>query len=133
LLTRYGRRNVCDRWEAAIGLSKFEGLQRGQLVSAKKTRIMYIEDKSQGLDGPACIGRVTFSKTGRSLTYGGRTFRSLGGSGFKANYADVDNGDQFWISGPRRDGKDRLYEGSAKPVEVDDDVSAEHWRDIRGK
>lgn len=105
----------------------------GVLVSAKKTRIMYIEDKSQGLDGPARIGRVTFSKTGRSLTYGGRTFQSLGGSGFKANYADVESGDQFWISGPRRDGKDRLYEGSTKPVEVDDEVSAEYWRDIRGK
>jgi len=103
------------------------------LVSAKKTRIMYIEDKSQGLDGPARIGRVTYSKTGSSLTYRGRTFQSLGGSGFKANYADIQNGDQFWISGLRKDGKDRLYEGSTKPVEVDDDVSAEYWRDIRGK
>jgi hypothetical protein len=102
-------------------------------LSAKKTRIMYIEDKSRGLDGPARIGRVTYSKSGRSISYRGRTFQTLGGSGFKANYADIENGDEFWISGPRKDGKDRLYEGSTKPVEVDEDVSAEYWSDIRGR
>jgi hypothetical protein len=101
-------------------------------MSAKKTRIMYIEDKSDGLNGPARIGRVTMSKSGRSLHYGGRTFQSLGGQGFKANYFDVDTGDHFWISGPRKDGKDRLYDGSSKPVEIDADVSDEYWREIRG-
>lgn len=30
---------------------------------------MYIEDKSEDLVGPARIGRVTYSKTGKSLTY----------------------------------------------------------------
>ena len=102
-------------------------------MSAKKTRIMYIEDKSDGLNGPARIGRVTMSKSGRSLHYGGRTFQTLGGQGFKANYFDVETGHHFWISGPRKDGKDRLYEGSAKPVEIDADASEEYWRDIRGK
>lgn len=92
---------------------------------------MYIEDKSEGLDGPARIGRVTFSKSGRSIHYGGRTFQSLEGSGFKANYFDVESGDHFWISGPRKDGADRLYGGS-KPVEIDADVEREYWRDIRG-
>jgi hypothetical protein len=85
-------------------------------MSVHKTRIMYIEDKSGGLEGPARIGRVTFSKSGRSLTYGGRTFQSLGGSGFKANYVDVDTRDEFWISGPRKDGADRLYAGGARSM-----------------
>ena len=101
-------------------------------MSAKKTRIMYIEDKSDGLNGAARIGRVTFSKSGRSLHYDGRSFQSLGGTGFKANYFDVETGDHFWISGPRKDGRDRLYEGSTKPIEIDPDVSEEYWRDIRG-
>lgn len=101
-------------------------------MSAKKTRIMYIEDKSDGLNGPARIGRVTMSKSGRSLHYGGRTFQSLGGQGFKANYFDVDTGDHFWISGPRKDGRDRLYDNSSKPVEIDADVSEEYWTEIRG-
>jgi hypothetical protein len=101
-------------------------------MSAKKSRIMYIEEKSDGLNGPARIGRVALSKSGRSLSYAGRTFQSLGGRGFKANYFDIESGNHFWISGPRKDGKDRLYEGSAKPVEIDPDVSEEYWREIRG-
>ena len=100
-------------------------------MSAQKTRIMYIEDKSGGLNGPARIGRVTFSKTGRSVHYGGRTFQKM--KGYKANYFDVDTGDEFWISGPRKDGRDRLYDGTTMPVEIDDDVSLEYWRDIRGQ
>jgi hypothetical protein len=52
-----------------------------------KTRIMYIEDKSASLNGPARIGRVMFS--GESISYGGRTFQSLKDSGFKANYSTL--------------------------------------------
>jgi hypothetical protein len=99
-------------------------------MDAQKTRIMYIGDKSCGLNGPARIGRVTFSKSGRSVYYGERTFQKM--KGYKANYFDVDTGDDFWISGPRKDGRDRLYNASPKPIEIDDDVSIEYWRDIRG-
>lgn len=95
------------------------------------SRIMYIESKADGLTGPARIGRVSFSKTGRTLCYGGRCFQSLKGAGFKANYYDVDTGEQYWISGPRKDGADRLY-GERTPVEIDEDVREEYWRDIRG-
>jgi hypothetical protein len=101
--------------------------------SMPKTRIMYIEDKSSSLNGPARIGRVTFSKTGKSISYRGRTFQSSKGSGFKTNYRDVDSGERFWISGPRGDGKDRLYPESSAPIEIDPDVAEEYWRDIRGK
>jgi hypothetical protein len=97
-----------------------------------RTRIMYIEDKSQGLVGPCRIGRVTYSKTGRSLTYGGRTFHSIGGRGFKANYADVETREQFWISGPRKDGADGLYGRITQAEDVDADVAEAYWRDIRG-
>ena len=101
-------------------------------MSTAKTRIMYVESKAGSLNGPARIGRVTFSKSGRSLTYAGRTFRSLGGSGFKANYYDVETGAHYWISGPRKDGRDRLYAQSTKPVEIDEDVADEYWSEIRG-
>ena len=91
---------------------------------------MYIEDKSGGLIGPARIGRVTFSKTGRTIYYRGRSFQSLKGLGFKANYYDLETGDHFWISGPKRNGGDTLY-GSGVPIEIDEDVREEYWRDIR--
>jgi hypothetical protein len=95
-----------------------------------RSRIMYIESKADGLTGPARIGRVSFSKTGRTLYYGGRSFQSLNGAGFKANYHDVETGEHYWISGPRRDGADRLY-GEADRVEIDADVREEYWARVR--
>ena len=91
-------------------------------------RVMYIEYKGD-LHGSARIGRVTFSRTGATLHYGGKSFQSLKGSGFKANYYDVDTGEHYWISGPRRDGADRLHK-SDWPVEIDDDVREEYWTEI---
>jgi hypothetical protein len=45
----------------------------------------------------------------------------------------VETGEEFWISGPRKDGQDRLYPESTQAVEVDADVAEEYWRDIRGQ
>ena len=91
---------------------------------------MYIECKAGALTGPARIGRVTFSKTGRTLYYRGQTFQSLKGQGFKSNYYCVETGDNYWISGPKRRGGDALY-GSGPPIEIDEDVREEYWREIR--
>ena len=93
---------------------------------------MYIERKAGNLTGAARIGRVMFSKTGRTLYYRGQTFQSLKGVGFKSNYFAVETGDDYWISGPKRRGGDRLYR-SALPVAVDEDVREEYWRYIRGE
>lgn len=95
-----------------------------------KSRIMYIESKSGGLTGPARIGRVTFSKTGATLYYGQKAFRSQKGSGFKSNYFDVETGEPYWISGPRKDGSDALYATHARPA-IDNDVWDEYWSKIR--
>lgn len=94
-----------------------------------KSRIMYLEGKSGGLSGPARIGRVSFSRTGSTLHYGGREFQSLRGKGFKANYCDVETGEEFWISGPKKDGSDSLSGGV---VEIDEDIREEYWLRIRG-
>jgi hypothetical protein len=96
-----------------------------------KPRIMYIECKAGGLSGPARIGRARFSKTGKTLYYRGKEFQSLKGSGFKANYIDVETGERYWISGCKKDGSDRLY-GERVPVEIDEDVRDEYWTSIRG-
>jgi hypothetical protein len=48
-------------------------------ATARVGRIMYIECKSGDLTGPARIGRVTFSQTGRTLYYRGKKFQSLKG------------------------------------------------------
>lgn len=95
-----------------------------------KTRIMYLERKAGNLTGPARIGRVTHSKTGATIYYRGKEFRSLKGAGFKANYYDVESGEEYWISGPRKDGRDALYPTNV-PTEIDDDVRDEYWTCIR--
>jgi hypothetical protein len=53
-----------------------------------KSRIMYIECKGNEISALARIGRVTFSKSGKSLYYRGRRFHTLSDRGFKANYFD---------------------------------------------
>ena len=97
---------------------------------AHKTRIMYIECKAGDLVGPARIGRVTYSKTGATIYYQGKELRSLKGAGFKANYYEVATGDEYWISGPRKDGLDSLYATNIAP-EIDVDVRDQYWSQIR--
>jgi len=54
------------------------------------------------------------------------------GRGFKSNYRELNTGDEYWISGPRRDGTDRLYVSNI-PVGIDEDVREEYWTTIRRK
>jgi len=98
-------------------------------MTRMKSRIMYIERKGDGISGPASIGRVTFSKSSRSLYYQGRRFQTLSGSGFKANYFDCESGEHHWFSGCKKRGGDRLYAGT---IEIDADVREEYWNDVRG-
>ncbi len=95
-----------------------------------RTRIMYIEYKGDGIVGSARVGRVTFSKSGKSLYYRGKEFVTLNGAGFKANYFDADTGEHYWISGCKKDGTDALYSNT---VEIDEDVREEYWTLIRNK
>lgn len=94
---------------------------------------MYIELKSGGGHndcGSAHIGRVTFSKSGRTIQYRDLKFQSLKGSGICANYFEVESGNEYWISGCKKNGQDRHWAGSG-PVEIDDDVREEYWVNIR--
>lgn len=95
-----------------------------------KDRVMYVELKT-GHDtdrGPAWISRVQFSKSGRTVYFHGRTLRHF--RSFDANHYDVETGENFWISGPHRDGRDRRY--SSMPVEVDADVAEVYARFRQG-
>lgn len=98
-------------------------------LKAVTGRIMYIESKGGGLTGLARIGRVNFSKTGKTIYYQGKTFKSLKGAGFKSNYFEVETGEEYWISGTKRNGQDALYGGGG--AEIDEDVREEYWQNIR--
>lgn len=89
---------------------------------------MYIECKVDGLKGPARIGLVTFSKTGRTLRYRGKEFQPI--CGYKANYLDMNTEELYWISACKKEGNDTLYPGI---VEIDEDVREEYWLQIRNR
>ncbi len=80
--------------------------------------LRYIELKSGHSDnGPAWIGYVTASKTGRTLYFNGRGLMKLKGqrrgeSG--GNYIDMETAESFWVSGVKKDGNDRHWAGSGK-------------------
>ncbi|MBL9130479.1 MAG: hypothetical protein JNG86_04720 [Verrucomicrobiaceae bacterium] len=97
-----------------------------------KTRIMYIEQKAGCLTGTARIGRVTFNRSGRTIFYRDQVFHRIFGGGFKANHIDKATREDYWISGPKRDGSDRLY-GERVPIEIDEDVREEYWTVIRNE
>ena len=113
-----------SRSSDVLDVSKNQGRAAG--------RVIYIERKAGQLTGEARIGRVHFSKSGRTLKYGGQSFRSLNGAGFKSNYYCVETGENYWISGCKRNGTDRLY-GERVPIHIDEDVREEYWAEIRCK
>ena len=79
------------------------------MSAGRRTRIMYMENKGDdGIVGRARIGRVTFSKTGKSLYYRGQRFETLAGTGFKSNYINVETREYYWISGCKKDGSARF-------------------------
>jgi hypothetical protein len=133
MLTRKNARRFVQEITAATVLDPIEAAYPTSPARMRgdkgPTRIMFIEDKSGGLTGPARIGRVSFSKTGKTLYYQGRKFQSLKGAGFKANYLEVGTGGRYWISGPKRNGQDFLYGGGG--AEIDEDCREEYWTKIR--
>ena len=100
-------------------------------MAGKLTRVMYVERKTGfGDNGPARIGHVSFSHSGRTIYYNGKSFQSCGGQGIAGNYFDTETGDEYWISGPKKNGQDRHSAGGGL-VAIDDDIVEEYWRAIR--
>lgn len=98
--------------------------------------IRYIELKSSYSDnGPAWIAYVEQSKTGRTVYFNGRGLMKLKGrrrgeSG--GNYIDMETGESFWVSGVKKNGKDRHWAGSGK-VLIEAAAVAEYLRTTKAK
>ncbi len=95
--------------------------------------LRYIELKSGYADnGPAWIGYVTTSKTGRTLYFNGRGLIKLKGQRrgeMGGNYVDMESGESFWVSGVKKDGEDRHWAGSGK-VLIEADAVSEYLKTI---
>ena len=98
------------------------------IIRAVKRRVMYVELKTGYADnGPASIGWVTFSKSGGSIYYRGRTLQR--GNVVSGNYYDVDTREEFWVSGVKKNRQDRHWAGSSA-VEIEPDAVDEYQRII---
>jgi hypothetical protein len=77
-------------------------MRKNQLTRGKERRVMYVENKDGDIDGvPARIGWVSFSRTGLTIYYRGRT---LTRGGICGNYYDLDRGEDYWVSGVKERG-----------------------------
>lgn len=77
--------------------------------------LKYIELKTGHHDnGPAWIGYVKMSKTGRTLYFNGRALHRLKKGSIAGNYMDLETREEFWVSGIKKNGQDRHWAGSGK-------------------
>lgn len=91
-----------------------------------KTMLRYVELKSGYADnGPAWIARVTPSRSGKALYFGGRLLKRGGGQGIGGNYLDAETGEEYWVSGVKKDGRDRHSNGSGR-VAIEAGVVSEY-------
>jgi hypothetical protein len=85
-----------------------------------KTQLLYVELKSGYNDnGPAWIGKGFLSKTGRTIYFNGQAFQK--GNGISGNHFDIENGDEYWISGLKINGEDRHWAGSGT-IQIDESI-----------
>ena len=100
-------------------------MKTNQLTKGENRRVMYIENKDGGID--ARIGWVTFSKSGRSVYYRGKTLKRLTGGGIRGNHYDDDTGEEYWVSGIKKRGSNSHWAESAS-ITVDGDAAEEYER-----
>lgn len=74
-----------------------------------KNRLIYVEQKSGVDSGLAWIGIAGASKTGATIYSNGMAFKSLKGTGISANYFDIETGEEYWISGIKKNNQDRHW------------------------
>jgi len=80
-----------------------------------KNRLVYVELKSGYSDnGPAWISIAGASKTGATVYSNGKAFKSLKGSGIGANFFDIETGEEYWISGIKKNSQDRHWAGGGE-------------------
>lgn len=64
--------------------------------------LMYIELKTgYSDDGPAWIGYVRTSKSKKTIYFNDHAFQKQNGN--YSNYIDIENGDEYWISGLKKE------------------------------
>jgi hypothetical protein len=75
--------------------------------------LKYIELKSgHNGNGPAWIARVKVSRSGRTVYFNGKALKRASGGGIAGNHYDIRSGQEYWVSGIKKNGLDRHWAGS---------------------
>ena len=75
----------------------------------------YLELKSgYSGNGPAWIGLVSFSKSGKTVYFNEKAFQRIGSDRVRGNFYEIESGDEYWISGVKKDMTDRHKFGGGK-------------------
>ena len=85
--------------------------------------ICYIEHKNRNDNGMAWIAAVNRSKSGRTVYFNGKSLQKR--RGIFSNYVDIETGDEYWISGVKKDRSDRHWAGSGKII-VDSSILSDY-------
>ena len=93
-----------------------------------KREIKYIELKT-GFDdnGPAWIAKVEYSKSGQTIYFNNKALKKIKKGGISGNYYDIETGDEYWISGVKKNGQDRHWTGSGK-IMIDENIITEYLK-----
>jgi hypothetical protein len=95
------------------------------MASARVLR--YIELKTGFSDnGPAWIARVRLSQSGKALYFGDKLLKRARRGGVAGNYFDAETGDEYWVSGVKKDGHDRHPSSGSGKVAIEAGVVAEY-------
>ena len=80
-----------------------------------KMELKYIELKTGYNDnGPAWIGLAQKSKSGQTLYFNNKAL--LKANGISGNYLDIETGEEYWISTPKKNGMDRHPVGTGSII-----------------
>lgn len=94
------------------------------------TRIMYIENNDHEVHrGEAWIGKVEFSKSGKTIYFNGLALRKMTGTAcantFGSNYFSLVEGGYYWVSGVKKNGQDRHWAGGGR-IKIDRTIVDEY-------
>lgn len=123
-----GKPSVSDNEPYRPDIHSRQSMKKNQLTHGENRRVMYIENKDGDIDGiPGRIGWVTFSQTGQSLYYRGRTLKKAKRGGIRGNFYDEATGEEYWVSGIKKRGTNQHWAESTQ-VQIDPDALAEFQR-----
>ena len=95
------------------------------------TTIRYIELKTgYNDDGPAWIGKVKISRSGNTVYFNDHAFEKY--NGVRGNFIDIESGDEYWISGVKKNGEDRHWAGNGKII-IDSKIIPEYLEIVGDK